>query len=101
MVSVKVTLMAIALLILCLQATNTSAYRGCCQKYMKGKLPFRVIQGYAVQSVGEMCPINAIIFQTKKGKTCTDPALDWVMDYVNRLRNKAQKVHIESAQAQK
>ncbi|XP_072219753.1 C-C motif chemokine 20a.3 [Leuresthes tenuis] len=101
MVSIKVTIMAIALITVCVLASNTSAvYRGCCQSYIKGQLPFRVIKGYSVQDVSEMCPINAIIFHTRKGKVCTNPALEWVMDYVNRIRYKAQKVHQKSQSRQ-
>ncbi|KAM4552539.1 C-C motif chemokine 4 homolog [Odontesthes bonariensis] len=101
MVSIKVAMMAITLITVCVLASNTSAvYRGCCRSYIKGKLPFQVIKGYSVQDVTEMCPINAIIFHTKKGKVCTNPALQWVMDYVNRLRNKAQRVHQKSQSQQ-
>ncbi|CAG5896780.1 unnamed protein product [Menidia menidia] len=101
MVSVKVKAMAIALVAVCVLASNTDAvYRGCCQSYIKGRLPFAVIRGYSVQDITEMCPISAIIFHTRKAKICCDPAQEWVMDYVNRLRNKAQRVHRKS-QSQK
>ncbi|KAK2822321.1 hypothetical protein Q5P01_022386 [Channa striata] len=98
MVSVRDSVMVITLLTLCLLATNTSAgYHECCRRYMTVKLPFVAIKGYSVQTNIEMCPINAIIFHTKKGKACTNPALDWVMDYVNRIRNKAQMVHLKTS----
>ncbi|XP_041660158.1 C-C motif chemokine 20-like [Cheilinus undulatus] len=96
MVSIKATVMAVMLLTVCVLATDTAEYHGCCRSYMKTKLPFRPIKGYTVQSDIGLCPISAIIFHTKKGRVCTDPALDWVMDYVNRLRAKAQMVHRES-----
>ncbi|XP_034559334.1 C-C motif chemokine 20a.3 [Notolabrus celidotus] len=98
MVSIKALVMGVTLLTLCLLTTNTSAvHPGCCRSYMKTKLPFLQIKGYAVQSDQEMCPINAIIFLTKKGKLfCADPALNWVMDSINRLRAKAQIVHKNS-----
>uniref|UniRef100_A0A8C9X763 C-C motif chemokine n=1 Tax=Sander lucioperca TaxID=283035 RepID=A0A8C9X763_SANLU len=72
---------------------------GCCRNYMALKIPFANIKGYSVQTVTELCPINAIIFHTKKGQACTNPALHWVMDYINRL-SKAQLVHIKTSQAQ-
>ncbi|KAM6990252.1 C-C motif chemokine 20-like [Tautogolabrus adspersus] len=100
MVSIKATVLVITLLTFCLLATDTSAvskYPGCCRSYMKTKLPFRVIVGYSVQSETENCPISAIIFHTRKGKeACTNPALNWVMDYVNRLRTQAQIAHKNS-----
>ncbi|KAI3375004.1 hypothetical protein L3Q82_021531 [Scortum barcoo] len=87
MVSIKATAMLIMLLTFCLLATDTSAaYYGCCRSYMKRKLPFPAIKGYSVQTVTELCPISAIIFHTKKGQVCTNPALDWVMEYINLLR---------------
>ncbi|KAF3699280.1 C-C motif chemokine 20 [Channa argus] len=100
MVSGSPSVMVITLLTVCLLATHTSAvYPECCRRYMTVKLPFGAIKGYSVQTVREMCPINAIIFHTKKGKACTNPALDWVMDYVNRVRNKAQMVHLKTSNA--
>ncbi|XP_018531692.1 C-C motif chemokine 20a.3 [Lates calcarifer] len=98
MVSIRAPVIAITLLTVCLLATHTSAE--CCRKYMKSKIPFPVIRGYSVQDHREMCPINAIIFHTKRGrKACTDPALNWVMDYVNRLGKEAQIVHMRTAKA--
>ncbi|XP_026169416.1 C-C motif chemokine 20a.3 [Mastacembelus armatus] len=100
MVSFNVTVMVITFLTVCLLPTNTSAvYHECCRRYMKIKIPFVAIKGYSVQTDIELCPINAIIFHTKKGKACTDPSLNWVMDYVNRLRNKAQMVHVKTSKA--
>ncbi|KAL3055069.1 C-C motif chemokine 20a.3 [Trematomus bernacchii] len=97
MVSIKASVTVITLLTVCLLATNASpAHHGCCRNYMKTKIPFLKIKGYSVQTVTGLCPISAIIFHTKKGKACTDPALNWVMDYVDRLRNKAKMVHMKS-----
>ncbi|XP_029308544.1 C-C motif chemokine 20a.3 [Cottoperca gobio] len=100
MVSFQATVMVITLLTVSLLATNASpVYHGCCRHYMTGRIPFSKIKGYSVQTVKEMCPINAIIFHTNKGKSCTNPALNWVMEYVDRLRNRAQKVHMKTSQA--
>ncbi|XP_042354362.1 C-C motif chemokine 20a.3 [Plectropomus leopardus] len=100
MVSIKATVTVIALLTVCLLLTNASAASyTCCQTYMTTKLPFSRIKGYSVQTITEVCHINAIIFHTKRGKACTNPALPWVMDYINRLRNKAQLVHIKTSLA--
>ncbi|XP_041848414.1 C-C motif chemokine 20a.3 [Melanotaenia boesemani] len=97
MVSIKVTVMTITLITVCVLATKTTAsYPGCCNNYMRGKIPFAIIKGYSVQSDTEMCHINAIIFLTKKGKACANPAWDWVMDYIDRLRSKARKFHQKS-----
>ncbi|XP_013877160.1 C-C motif chemokine 20a.3 [Austrofundulus limnaeus] len=95
MVSTKVTVTVITLVTLCALTIQTSAvHPGCCRRHIKGKLKFESIKGYSVQLLTEMCPISAIIFHLKSGKKCcTDPALDWVMDYVNRIRYEAQKVH--------
>ncbi|XP_022611021.1 regakine-1-like [Seriola dumerili] len=100
MVSIKATAMVVTLTI-CLLAADTSAvYNECCRRYMKTKIPFALIKGYSVQTLTELCPINAIIFHTWKGKACTNPALKWVMDYVERLRNKAQIVHNRTSKLQ-
>uniref|UniRef100_A0A673AKS5 Chemokine interleukin-8-like domain-containing protein n=2 Tax=Sphaeramia orbicularis TaxID=375764 RepID=A0A673AKS5_9TELE len=101
MVSVKAPVIVFVFFTICLLAANTSAaYRRCCHRYLSFKLPFEVIEGYSLQTVTEGCPIDAIIFHTKKGKhPCTNPALSWVMDYVNRLRTKAQRVHQNPSKA--
>ncbi|XP_068427467.1 C-C motif chemokine 20a.3 [Clinocottus analis] len=99
MVSLKAAA-ALMLLSACLLASYASAVPyGCCQRYMTAKIPFKRIKGYSVQTDKEMCHINAIIFHTMKGKACTDPALPWVMDYVDRLRNKAHMVHNKTSKA--
>ncbi|XP_040000249.1 C-C motif chemokine 20a.3 [Xiphias gladius] len=100
MVSIKTALTVITLLTICLLATDTSALNPeCCRRYMLTKIPFTAIRGYSVQTHKELCSLNAIIFHTRKGKACTNPALNWVMDYVDRLRNRAQMVHMKTSKA--
>ncbi|XP_020489758.1 C-C motif chemokine 20a.3 [Labrus bergylta] len=100
MVSIKATVMVITLLTFCLLGT-ASRYHSCCRSYISTKLPFSVIKGYSVQCEKENCPIGAIIFHTKKGKdVCTNPALNWVMNYVNRIRTEAQIAHNNSQSKQ-
>ncbi|XP_074544744.1 C-C motif chemokine 20a.3 [Halichoeres trimaculatus] len=95
MVSVKAVVMVLTLLTVCLMTSNASAAQPrCCHWYSKTKPAFSEIKGYSVQPNTGMCRINAIIFLLKKGKlVCANPAKDWVMDYINRLRNKAQTIH--------
>uniref|UniRef100_A0A3P9CTL4 C-C motif chemokine n=1 Tax=Maylandia zebra TaxID=106582 RepID=A0A3P9CTL4_9CICH len=69
-----------------------TAYPDCCRRYMRGKLPYSAIKGYSVQTDTEMCPINAIIFHTKKGKACANPALKWVIDKQNKEQMKSSQV---------
>uniref|UniRef100_A0A669F6S8 Chemokine interleukin-8-like domain-containing protein n=1 Tax=Oreochromis niloticus TaxID=8128 RepID=A0A669F6S8_ORENI len=54
------------------------------------RLPYSTIKGYSVQIDTEMCPINAIIFHTKKGKVCANPALKWVIDAIDQISEKFQ-----------
>uniref|UniRef100_A0A3Q4M6X9 C-C motif chemokine n=1 Tax=Neolamprologus brichardi TaxID=32507 RepID=A0A3Q4M6X9_NEOBR len=90
-----------SLLILCYLISSHLSYRYCCRRYMTSRLRDVDIKGYSVQTIKEMCPIDAIIFHTKKGKACANPALKWVMDAVDRLRNKALKIHQHSSQGRK
>ncbi|XP_037643882.1 C-C motif chemokine 5-like [Sebastes umbrosus] len=102
MVSIRAAVMVITVLAACLLATNAAtAYHGCCRSYMTGKIPFAKIKGYSVQDVTQLCHIPAIIFHTPRGRACTNPAHNWVMVYINLLRNKAQLVHIKTSQVQK
>ncbi|KAG7214702.1 hypothetical protein INR49_010594, partial [Caranx melampygus] len=101
MVSIKATVMVVTLLTVCLLVTNTSAVRrGCCPGYATRKVPFDQIQGYSIQVATEMCPFNAIIFHTNTKLVCTNPALKWVIDYVNYIRNRAQQIHNRSTKRQ-
>uniref|UniRef100_A0A8C6PTQ2 C-C motif chemokine n=1 Tax=Nothobranchius furzeri TaxID=105023 RepID=A0A8C6PTQ2_NOTFU len=85
MVSVKVTVTLVLLYALAVDEFTGMSYPECCRRYIKGKLRWETIKGYSVQPATEMCPINAIIFHTKMGKVCTDPALNWVIGYVSQL----------------
>uniref|UniRef100_A0A3Q3C5U5 C-C motif chemokine 20-like n=1 Tax=Haplochromis burtoni TaxID=8153 RepID=A0A3Q3C5U5_HAPBU len=77
MVTIKAMVMVIALTI-CLTANSSDGM------YL---LPFYVeIKGYSVQTIKEMCPIDAIIFHTKKGKACANPALKWI--FRKKIMNK-------------
>ncbi|KAM4556473.1 C-C motif chemokine 20a.3 [Fundulus diaphanus] len=94
MISIKVTVMVATLVTLCILSTDThAAYIGCCRRYMVGRIRFPDIKGFSVQNSTELCPISAIIFHTKNGKRCANPALEWVMDYVSRIEYMALKVH--------
>ncbi|CAL8281630.1 unnamed protein product [Lota lota] len=95
MAHVKGLMMAVlTLAIICLYATQTSAAsHACCREFSRGRIPFRVIRGYSVQSVVELCSIDAIIFHTKKGEACADPALEWVQNYIHRISTKARTFH--------
>ncbi|PWA25201.1 hypothetical protein CCH79_00005234, partial [Gambusia affinis] len=88
MVSMKVTVMMATLAVLCVLATNTHAalYGSCCRRYHP-KPKFSDILGFSVQKRIELCNISAIIFHTKKGKRCADPAFGWVLDYVSRIES--------------
>ncbi|XP_076001096.1 C-C motif chemokine 20a.3 [Genypterus blacodes] len=98
MVLIKAPVMVLVLLAIVLLATKSSAARhGCCHRYSMGRIPFTIIKGYSVQTITENCGMDAIIFHTTKGKACTNPTLDWVMFYVNRLRNKAQNIHLRTS----
>uniref|UniRef100_A0A3B4FN57 C-C motif chemokine 20-like n=1 Tax=Pundamilia nyererei TaxID=303518 RepID=A0A3B4FN57_9CICH len=97
MVTIKAMAMVIALTI-CLTANSSDAYRHCCRRYMIGRLQDSIIKGYSVQTDTEMCPIN---FPHKEGKACANPALKWVIDAVDHIRNKALKIHQHSSQGRK
>ncbi|KAK9539137.1 hypothetical protein VZT92_004264 [Zoarces viviparus] len=100
MASIKATVAVLTLLSACLLITNASGHHGCCRSYMTARIPFLKIKGYSVQTITETCHIHAIIFHTKKGKACMNPALNWVMQYIHRLGNKAQMVHNKTSKTQ-
>ncbi|KAM9322106.1 C-C motif chemokine 20a.3 [Pholidichthys leucotaenia] len=93
MVSGSAVLWAVTLASLLLAANTSGSPRRCCRSYIKGRLRSEDIIGYSVQTIQEHCPIDAIIFHTKTGRFCGNPALQWVMDNVERIRIRAKKIH--------
>nr|QNB48519.1 C-C motif chemokine ligand 20-like 1 [Plecoglossus altivelis] len=74
--------------------TAGAAPQGCCTNYTPGRIPYPAIKGFSIQKKEENCPIDAIIFHTKRGKkACTNPAEPWVMHHVSRLGSAAKNVH--------
>ncbi|XP_027877445.1 C-C motif chemokine 20-like [Xiphophorus couchianus] len=97
MVSMRVTVMAVTLVTLCVLVTNTHAgYVFCCRRYLPGRLPFSEIKAFSVQRKTPFCPINAIIFHTRKDKRCVDPELEWVKDYVSQIATLAKKIPVQT-----
>ncbi|XP_062338341.1 C-C motif chemokine 20-like [Osmerus eperlanus] len=87
------------LLTVCLLTAHTAAAapQGCCTNYTPGKIPYAAIKGFSIQKKEENCPIDAIIFHTKRGrKACTNPAEPWVMHHVSRLGSAAKNVHSQT-----
>lgn len=65
---------------------------GCCIAHFKTPIPVAVFKRFTIQSSGEMCEIDAIIFSTFKGrKVCTDPKDAWVKRAMRFLRKKKKK----------
>ncbi|XP_035993983.1 eotaxin [Fundulus heteroclitus] len=94
MISIKVTVMVATLVTLCILSTDMQpAHIGCCRRYTVGRIRFQDIKGISVQNSTEQCPFSAIIFHTAKGKRCVNPALEWVMDCVNRIEYISLKVN--------
>ncbi|XP_032422319.1 C-C motif chemokine 20-like [Xiphophorus hellerii] len=97
MVSMRVTVMAVTLVTVCVLVTNTHAgYVYCCRRYLPGRLPFSEIKGFSLQRKTALCPINAIIFHTRKDKRCVDPELEWVKDYVSQIETLAKKIPVQT-----
>ncbi|XP_075875853.1 C-C motif chemokine 20a.3 [Nelusetta ayraudi] len=97
----KAVATVITLLTICLLLTNTSAAYSCCRSYTNNRIPFKIIKGFTVQTATSMCRIDAIIFHTTWGKGCFNPALPWVMSYINKVSNAAQGVHNKNSKAKK
>ncbi|XP_015242184.1 PREDICTED: C-C motif chemokine 20-like [Cyprinodon variegatus] len=92
MASIKVSVMAGTLFTLCvILGTSAHAAYVCCRRYMRGILPFSDITGFSEQKNYELCSINAIIFHTKQGKICANPDLEWVKDYIKRIKSMVQR----------
>ncbi|XP_041127261.1 C-C motif chemokine 20-like [Polyodon spathula] len=89
----KLLVVAMALLLtLNMFSEQVSAqYQDCCMSHSKKALPCRGIRGYSIQSVKDLCNIEAVVFHTIRGKNiCADPAQKWVMDRITCLKNRVK-----------
>ncbi|KAG7457088.1 hypothetical protein MATL_G00242900 [Megalops atlanticus] len=81
------------LLVLAVTLFSLQADAACCTKYSRSEIPINLIKGFSVQTNTGWCNINAVIFLTQKGrKLCADPAKPWVMDRIQELRKRVQKI---------
>ncbi|XP_035279682.1 C-C motif chemokine 20a.3 [Anguilla rostrata] len=81
------------LLLLSLSLFAVQANTACCTTYSHSELELKYIKGFSIQDNRGRCHINAVIFHTIKGrKVCADPTKDWVIERIQQLRNKVQKM---------
>ncbi|KAM3604126.1 uncharacterized protein V6R79_006819 [Siganus canaliculatus] len=87
--------------LLCFVTWMTRAYAShgpvanCCMQWSTTKIPAQLIVYYNNQT-GGLCPIDAIIFHTKKGKRiCSDPSDGWARKVIQKLdaQKKQTAVH--------
>ncbi|XP_034744718.1 monocyte chemotactic protein 1B-like [Etheostoma cragini] len=58
---------------------------GCCYWRSNTEVSLDRIVGYTNQSKG-LCPITAVVFQTKRGKRiCSDPDSDWALKAIRKV----------------
>uniref|UniRef100_A0A672GWP5 C-C motif chemokine n=1 Tax=Salarias fasciatus TaxID=181472 RepID=A0A672GWP5_SALFA len=58
---------------------------GCCQRYSRRIINFRLIRAFEVQHSTDICPIDAVIFSTSRGtEVCADPNQEWVQRFLTQ-----------------
>uniref|UniRef100_A0A8C1T0V2 Chemokine interleukin-8-like domain-containing protein n=1 Tax=Cyprinus carpio TaxID=7962 RepID=A0A8C1T0V2_CYPCA len=74
----------------CVSPVHDGPAPNCCLRVSKTKIPVEAIMNYSMQAALP-CPIRAIRFHTKKGKTiCSDPNDRWAkkaITHVNQILN--------------
>uniref|UniRef100_A0A3Q3KP88 Chemokine interleukin-8-like domain-containing protein n=1 Tax=Monopterus albus TaxID=43700 RepID=A0A3Q3KP88_MONAL len=88
---VLVTLLCIITWMSSVQATHGPA-SSCCLRLPKNikRPPHKRIVNYTIQSE-VVCPIKAIVFQTKSGKTlCFDPNNDWAKRTIRKVQHEKE-----------
>ncbi|XP_040203377.1 C-C motif chemokine 20-like [Rana temporaria] len=84
----KIFILVAAVFLLCLLG-NAQVF-DCCYSYRKTPVSVKAIKSYTTQRSNEVCPIDAIIFRTKKGKVfCADSTDGWVKRAIRILGEKA------------
>ncbi|XP_056307077.1 C-C motif chemokine 32b.3 [Danio aesculapii] len=77
----------LALFLLCFNAA-TSLRLNCCLSTSKINIPMKKVVDYTVQKAG-ICPIDAIILSTVKGKRiCCDPNTEWIKKAMRKVDQK-------------
>ncbi|XP_045907251.1 C-C motif chemokine 13-like [Micropterus dolomieu] len=63
----------------------------CCMQWSNTQVPLKRIVDYTIQSEG-VCPIAAVMFQTKLGKRiCSDPNSDWAKEAIRKVDEEKKK----------
>ncbi|XP_073481580.1 LOW QUALITY PROTEIN: C-C motif chemokine 20-like [Aquarana catesbeiana] len=83
----KISILVAVVVVLCLLG-NAQVF-DCCYSYHKTPVSVKAIKSYTTQRSNEVCPIDAIIFRTKKGKVfCADSTDGWVKRAIRILGKK-------------
>uniref|UniRef100_A0A672GWQ4 C-C motif chemokine n=1 Tax=Salarias fasciatus TaxID=181472 RepID=A0A672GWQ4_SALFA len=73
------------------KSTRLKRTNGCCQRYSRRIINFRLIRAFEVQHSTDICPIDAVIFSTSRGtEVCADPNQEWVQRFLTvKMRNSS------------
>ncbi|XP_041658754.1 eotaxin-like [Cheilinus undulatus] len=71
----------------------------CCEVWSTTKIPVKRVMNYTIQS-GGICPIRAVLFQTKKGTTlCSDPDSGWAKRAMQKV-DRETKALLQETQSE-
>ncbi|KAK9953171.1 hypothetical protein ABG768_017189 [Culter alburnus] len=78
----------LVLILLCRTSETSQRSLNCCLKTGNERIPVNRVVDYAVQTAG-LCPINAIVLWTTKGKAkCYEPGSEWIKCVMSKVDQK-------------
>nr|XP_005999081.1 PREDICTED: regakine-1 [Latimeria chalumnae] len=87
MMALRISAILIAIAILwSFSEANDIPVVDCCMKTSPKRIPLRIVKSYQLQTVGDGCTIQAVIFKTKRGLSlCAPPDQTWVKKLIVML----------------
>ncbi|XP_038868934.1 C-C motif chemokine 20-like [Salvelinus namaycush] len=87
-------LFSVLFLYVCYQVTQGQMVMDCCLEVNKKEIPPRIVTGYQPQVRGQGCSIDAIVFNTKKGrKLCAPTGPAWVTNLMKHMDKLIKMCH--------
>ncbi|XP_041760143.2 C-C motif chemokine 20 [Coregonus clupeaformis] len=91
--STKILFSVLFLYIFC-QVTRGQMVMDCCLEVSQKEIPPRIVTGYQPQVRGQGCSIDAMVFNTRKGRNlCAPTGPAWVTDLMKHVDKLTKMCH--------
>ncbi|CAN9506035.1 unnamed protein product [Ophioblennius macclurei] len=74
MTSKQVCLAALCAVVVLAAFIDSTQSASCCLNYIHRRLPCKRLLGYSIQTINQLCDIEAVVFHVRGKYLCADPA---------------------------